>query len=79
MLEEFEAFEVDATTTIDELVHELFIANGEGRRVVRVEDGNRLGLGDMGAMGGADVEFAFELLAKCDGISLVIFLLPLGL
>lgn len=75
----FEAFDVDATTTIVALVHELLIDNGDGLRVVRADDGNRLGLGDMGAIGGAEFEFAFILPAKWVGISFIVFVLPLGL
>lgn len=71
------AFDVDGMAM--DKVDELLMANGDGRRFVRVDDGNRLGRGDMGAIGGDVVEFAFEFDAKCDEISLLLRLPPLGL
>jgi hypothetical protein len=75
---EVEEFVVDVFDVVrmpaDEL-DELFMASGDGRREFREEDGNRLGRGDMGAIGGAEVEFAFELPAKSEGVSLLLLLL----
>lgn len=77
---EVEEFVVDVLFDVvrmpaDEL-DELFMASGDGRREFLDEDGNRFGRGDIGAIGGAEVEFPFELLAKSDGgVSLLLLLL----
>lgn len=73
-VEEFvDVFDVERIPAVE--LDELFMARGDGRREFLVEDGNRLGLGDMGAIGGAKDEFAFEVHAKCEGDSLLLLLL----